>query len=272
MKPTPRSGMSIHRSRPSSRRSPQGGRVSLSDAGAVLTILQIVVCIVLLVTVFTMQFIDKDSYARTGELYRAVMSGQGEAMYVGAFGTPITKELLQDYAMELTAADDNSDSTAPLVQEQQEQSAGGQGGQSPYIPANLYMGGVLLSAKPVYPVYGVVTSPFGGRSHPITEKADFHTGLDIAAKEGDSIYAILPGRVAEVGVSPIYGNYIRVTHAPGLESVYNHCSEILAAQGAVVRPGERIALVGSTGVSTGSHLHLDLLVNDCYADPAQIFA
>lgn len=270
MRTAPRSGMSIHRNRQSSRRSPHGGQVSFSDVGAVLTILQIVVCIVLLVTVFTLQFIDRDSYARTGELYRAVMSGEGEAVYVGAFGTPITKELLQDYAMEFTEPD-RVNSPDAVTEEKPEKSAAGQGGETPYIPQNLYMGGVLLSAKPVYPVYGFITSPFGGRSHPITEKPDFHTGLDIAAKEGDSIYAILPGKVAEVGVSPIYGNYIRITHAQGLESVYNHCSEILAAEGAVVRAGERIALVGSTGVSTGAHLHLDLLVEGCYTDPMQVY-
>lgn len=276
-------GMTIHRSRPGGRRvvRRQGG---VSDAGAVLTILQIVLCVVLLVVVFTLQFIDGERYTRAGELYRAVMSGEGEAMYVGAFGTPITKELLEDYAdilAESYAAETGSltsgssslspDTPVALLQEQQEQELAGQGGESPYIPANLNLSRVLLSAKPVYPAYGVITSPFGLRTHPVSGKTDFHTGLDIAASLGDGVYAALPGRVTEIGISPIYGNYIRVAHAQGLESVYNHCSEILAAKDAVVRAGERIALVGSTGVSTGPHLHFDLLVNGCYTDPMQVY-
>ncbi|MEG0942296.1 MAG: M23 family metallopeptidase [Angelakisella sp.] len=272
----PTSGMTIHR-RPGRYRQ-QSGNNTVSDAGAMLTICQVILCVIMLVTVFTLQFIDKERYDRTGELYRAVMSGEGEAMYVGAFGTPITKELLDSYTKELLPDTEDGAKpvqppTAPIIEEQQEQSGGqgGQGGQTPYLPPNLYMGKVLLSAKPAYPAYGIITSPFGVRTHPITGKTDFHTGLDIAGKLGDNIYAVLPGTVAEVGRSDIYGNYIRLTHAAGLETVYNHCSEILAAPGAVVRRGERIALVGSTGVSTGAHLHLDLLVNGCYTDPLQVF-
>ncbi|MEG1778139.1 MAG: M23 family metallopeptidase, partial [Angelakisella sp.] len=224
---------SIHRVGEVNKRTEQSSYSPSSALGAVLTIVQISLCVVLLVAVFTLQFLDSGSYKRAGELYRAAMNSTGEAVYVGALGTPITKEWLSDCTDKIMSG----------VSALGHRDALGKGGETPYLPDNLYLGRVLLSAKPVYPVYGTITSPFGVRHHPVSGKADFHTGLDIAAKAGESIYAVLPGVVSEVGSSDIYGNYIRISHAQGLESVYNHCSEILAQKGAVVRGGERIALV-----------------------------
>lgn len=260
-----RRSMTVHRY-PTAQRGRHNHSAGVAEAGALLTMLQVCVCVITLVVVFTLQFLDEARYARAGELYRAAMSGgEGEAVFVMA---------VQDYARQLwdstrETADNLLEPNAMLVSEQLERL--GQGGQQSGLPANLYLGRVALMADPVYPVYGVVTSAFGYRDHPISGKADFHTGLDIAAPAQADIYSVLPGVVAETGESPIYGNYIKVEHGGGVMTVYNHCSVILAQTGTVVRRGQRIAQVGSTGISTGPHLHFDLLLNGCYAEPLQIF-
>ena len=120
------------------------------------------------------------------------------------------------------------------------------------------------------PVSGRITSGFGYRLHPVTGERDFHTGIDIAAEEGTPIAAALPGTVVEVGYDSIYGNYIRLSHGTNIETRYCHCSEILAKEGSKLREGERIALVGSTGMTTGAHLHFEVLADGLLADPAGV--
>ena len=129
---------------------------------------------------------------------------------------------------------------------------------------------VITTAKPTAPVTGPITSDFGYRYHPITFEPDFHTGLDIAAAEGTAIHVALPGVVAETGESPSYGNYIIVEHSPNFCTTYNHCKEIIAREGTVLRKGDRIATVGSTGISTGPHVHFEVIVNGLKANPLWI--
>ena len=126
---------------------------------------------------------------------------------------------------------------------------------------------VALSGYMRPPVTGIITSQFGYRDHPITGIADFHTGMDIAAEEGANILAALPGEIKEVGESQIYGKYIILQHSMNFKTFYGHCSEILAVEGMSVRQGERIAKVGSTGISTGPHLHFAIIVEEQFADP-----
>lgn len=136
--------------------------------------------------------------------------------------------------------------------------------------------GVTL-ARPVFsvpasaPTNGVLSSGFGPRTHPITGKDDFHTGIDIAAPGGSGIFAAWPGTVLETGDSAIYGNYITIDHGGGVVSSYCHCQSVLAAGGVHLRAGERIATVGSTGISTGNHLHFEVRVNGQCADPLAAF-
>ncbi len=105
---------------------------------------------------------------------------------------------------------------------------------------------------------GRYTSYFGYRVNPITGEFSFHTGLDIAAKEGTKIRAAYGGKVTRIGEDDRAGKYIFLTHDDGLVTFYCHCSEITAEQGAVIRQGETIARVGSTGWSTGPHLHFEI--------------
>lgn len=102
------------------------------------------------------------------------------------------------------------------------------------------------------------TSYFGYRINPITNEKSFHTGLDIAAPLGTKIRAAYAGTVRKVGEDDHSGKYIFISHEDGFETFYCHCSEILADEGAVLRQGESIALVGSTGWSTGPHLHFEI--------------
>ena len=84
--------------------------------------------------------------------------------------------------------------------------------------------------------------------------------------------AALPGEVVEVGYSSVYGNYIVLQHATNLKTFYAHCSQIIAKEGMAVRQGERIALVGKTGLATGPHLHFSVIVEEQFADPYWILS
>ncbi len=114
------------------------------------------------------------------------------------------------------------------------------------------------------------TSYFGYRKNPITNKRSFHTGLDIAAPLGTKIRAAYNGTVRKTGEDGRSGKYIFLTHDDGFETFYCHCSEILAEKGAVIRQGETIALVGSTGWSTGPHLHFEVRKNGERLNPLGI--
>ena len=127
----------------------------------------------------------------------------------------------------------------------------------------------FLTASMWSPVSGLVTSRFGWRSHPVSGQDDFHTGVDIAAAQGTPILAALPGVVEQTGYSESYGNFVVLRHSDNLRTTYNHCSEILVKEGEQLARGDRIALVGSTGISTGPHLHFEVEVKGLKADPLQ---
>lgn len=112
--------------------------------------------------------------------------------------------------------------------------------------------------------YGVVSgrrisSLYGSRIHPITGRRRFHDGLDIAAIQGNGVYAYTEGRVIEAGWNGGYGIAILIDHGNGLRTRYGHLSKINVRIGQRVRTGERIGLVGSTGNSTGPHLHFEVI-------------
>ena len=127
----------------------------------------------------------------------------------------------------------------------------------------------FLTASMWSPVSGLVTSRFGWRGHPVSGQEDFHTGVDIAAAQGTPILAALPGVVEQTGYSESYGNFVVLRLSDNLRTTYNHCSEILAKEGEQLARGDRIALVGSTGISTGPHLHFEVEVKGLKADPLQ---
>ena len=124
------------------------------------------------------------------------------------------------------------------------------------------------AAKPLEA--GKVTSYFGYRENPIQGGISFHQALDIAADAGSPIAAMYFGIIREIGENDSYGKYIKIDHGNGIEVLYAHCSEILVQKDAVIRAGETVAKVGSTGDSTGPHLHVEVRVNGVAYDPAYV--
>lgn len=127
---------------------------------------------------------------------------------------------------------------------------------------------VFLTVKLDNPLKkGDVTSIFGYRISPITNKKSLHKGLDIATNENTKIYASYDGIVEKAEHHYINGNYIVLKHSESLKTTYNHCNKLLVKAGDEVKKGECIALVGATGYATGNHLHFEIIVNDMYINP-----
>ncbi|MFL6784345.1 MAG: M23 family metallopeptidase [Sphingomicrobium sp.] len=120
------------------------------------------------------------------------------------------------------------------------------------------------------PVSGRVTSGFGSRFHPILGYRRMHSGLDLAAAYGSPIVAAADGRVVSAGWSGGYGQMVRIAHNGGVQTMYGHMSRIVAHSGAAVRQGQLIGYVGSTGLSTGPHLHYEVLKNGRAVNPTSV--
>ncbi|MGB4504751.1 MAG: M23 family metallopeptidase [Syntrophaceticus sp.] len=112
-----------------------------------------------------------------------------------------------------------------------------------------------------WPLTGKITSPFGPRG------SGFHHGLDIAGEMGEIIKAAQSGRVDSLGYLPFYGETVILDHGDGYQTLYAHLSKYLVKPGDVVEEGQGIAQVGSTGRSTGPHLHFEVRVNNKTVDP-----
>ncbi len=121
--------------------------------------------------------------------------------------------------------------------------------------------------KIVTPLSGRITSRYGYRTNPISGNYGLHTGLDIAAAEGTAIVAAYNGIIEDTGYGDKRGNYVLMLHSDGKQTLYCHCSEVLVDEGTVIRAGEAIALVGSTGWSTGPHLHFEIRIDGKSTDP-----
>ncbi|CAN7337140.1 M23 family metallopeptidase [Terrabacter sp. LjRoot27] len=120
----------------------------------------------------------------------------------------------------------------------------------------------------IHPVAGGETSPFGPRIHPLLGRPMFHTGIDLAAACGTPIHAAADGTVIYARVSASWGGRTIIEHSPTLKTAYGHQSKFLVTEGQRVKQGQVIGLSGTTGWSTGCHLHFDVIVNDRYVDPA----
>lgn len=112
-----------------------------------------------------------------------------------------------------------------------------------------------------------ITSPFGSRTHPIFGSTRFHSGIDIGADYGDSVHAADGGVVISAGWLGGYGKAVIIDHGNGISSLYGHNSELLVSEGQSVRKGQVISRVGSTGDSTGPHLHFEVRQNGSPVNP-----
>jgi murein DD-endopeptidase MepM/ murein hydrolase activator NlpD len=116
-----------------------------------------------------------------------------------------------------------------------------------------------------------LTSGFGMRLHPLLGGLRFHAGVDLAARQGDGVFATAGGRVVQAGWSGGYGLAVTIDHGSGLETRYAHLSRLGVVAGEEVQSGEVIGLVGSTGRSTGPHLHYELRRFGRPVDPSATF-
>jgi len=117
------------------------------------------------------------------------------------------------------------------------------------------------------PGHTKTSSPFSNRTNPVTGKNENHKGVDIPAPTGTPIVAAEAGTVVISRVVNGYGNYVRIKHNDGLETGYGHCSQLIAKEGEQVTRGQKIALVGSTGQSTGPHCHFEVIKDGTHVDP-----
>lgn len=112
-----------------------------------------------------------------------------------------------------------------------------------------------------------ITSNFGYRDSPTAGASSYHQGIDIGASTGTGIYAAASGTVTDAGYSSSRGNYVVISHGSGVSTVYMHCSALYVSTGDKVTQGETIAAVGSTGISTGPHLHFGVIEDGVYVNP-----
>lgn len=139
------------------------------------------------------------------------------------------------------------------------------------IPNGMFDG--TTRAYLLHPLYrfplesGILTSSFGKRPSPFTGKPSYHPGIDLAAPTGSPVFACASGVIKEVNYSRIYGNYIILLHQDGKESLYGHLSKVLVNLHDKIKSGKIIGEVGSTGLSTGPHLHFEIRVKGVPQDP-----
>jgi murein DD-endopeptidase MepM/ murein hydrolase activator NlpD len=126
------------------------------------------------------------------------------------------------------------------------------------------------AAAMLWPVAGRITSGFGYRYHPILHFARLHKGIDFGASWGSPIVAAADGQVAAAGWAGGYGRQVRIAHAGGIATSYSHMSRIVAEPGSFVRRGQVIGYVGSSGLSTGPHLHYEVLRGGQAVNPLSV--
>lgn len=129
----------------------------------------------------------------------------------------------------------------------------------------------LAAATPsIWPTHGWLSSSMGNRADPLTGAKDFHPGLDISADRGDPVYATADGKIVNASAAGNYGNLVIVEHGYGIETRYGHLSAFKVKVGQAVKRGDLLGLVGSTGRTTGSHLHYEVRANGRILNPLQL--
>ena len=125
----------------------------------------------------------------------------------------------------------------------------------------------LRSTPTLLPTKGWITSYYGPRISPTSKRLRMHEGIDIGARTGTPIVAVADGTVIFAGKKPGFGNFVGIDHGYGVETYYAHAKGLFTKKGQLVKRGQRIAAIGSTGASTGPHIHYEVRVNGTPVDP-----
>lgn len=163
--------------------------------------------------------------------------------------------------------DEIDDELARIAKEEAAKAAAAAGSSSSSYKYNLTSGELLWPC----PVYNRISDSYGWRLHPIYKTQKFHKGTDVASGAGNPVIAAKEGTVAKSYYSSSYGNYIVINHGGGLMTAYAHLSSRLVSVGDKVSAGQKIGTVGSTGASTGNHLHYEVYVNGSTVNPLSYY-
>ena len=248
-------------SRPMTESKERKHRKPLSAQG-----MQCIVCAVLVLSVFGLYRSGAPAFAALRARYNAIMQTDycADGVWTAA----------QNLAHHAVQATENAVQTIAEIDERAPiETVSSSGGEDIRILDALEDANfdpVTVSQSAVTPVRGNVSSGFGFRTHPITGDQSCHTGLDIAAAEGTPIAAAYSGTVLETGYTSGRGNYIRLQHSDSLQTMYCHLSEIQVEKGETVEAGDTIGLVGSTGMSTGPHLHFEVWIDGVRCNPVYV--
>lgn len=208
---------------------------------------------------------ELDNAKRDAEILRNQVEGriaewQAVGAEIEAADREMTREIQQlEAEVERKAAEEEARRLAEEEEARREAEEGDTGSDDPIV-----VGDFVLTHRPVP---GVMTSPFGDRIHPIFGYVRAHKGIDFDGDLGEDIIAGADGVVLTVGWRNGYGNTVVLSHGNGLTTLYAHMTEVGASPGQSVSGGDTIGFVGSTGWSTGPHLHLELRVEGIAVDP-----
>lgn len=208
-----------------------------------------------------------DQRAESDDLMHELLADKAELDASEAYYGQLEEELVAQIAQsekEYDAAVAAEEAAAEAerqrqLQAQQQQSSGGGGG------SYSYSGTAGGWCNPVSYIY--VTSAYGYRWHPTQGYYNFHSGVDLAASYGQSIYAARGGVVTTATWSDVYGNYVVINHGDGYSTLYGHMSSLAVYAGQTVSGGQTIGYAGSTGWSTGTHLHFTVYYNGSTVNP-----
>ncbi len=256
-----------------------------------LILLQCALCIIIVSGIFIASKISPASFEKMKSDFTEIMQKnmtvgemleqvKGVADYVSApvdnlpamgknieSGTEIA-EIKEGYSVDYIEVTSDETGESVAVGEIEADGAGGGDIEKHEAAKGTSFAPYFVSVDPVIPVENArITSKFGYRTNPVSGNYGFHTGIDLAVAEGTPVSASFYGRVIETGESDVWGKYVLMEHSENLCTYYCHLSEIYVKENAVIRQGETIGLVGSTGWSTGPHLHFEVRINDIRVNP-----
>jgi murein DD-endopeptidase MepM/ murein hydrolase activator NlpD len=212
--------------------------------------------------------LSMDAVIASNSITRARALREGEVLRIPNMdGIPVTvrrgdtlSKIGANYGVPVTAILDANDLESEELTE----------GLSLFIPGAKMKGEELRAVIGdlfIYPVRGRLSSPYGWRSDPISGERRYHAAIDLAANQGTPVKAAMEGRVTSIGFNSTYGNYITITHSGGYQTMYAHLSTVGVEKNQYVAQGKEIGKVGSTGYSTGSHLHFAIYKNNRSLNP-----
>lgn len=233
-----------------------------SDYVSKVVLVQLVVCAFIVALIFAAWKFSPDIFSLIRQEYTKIMSiniGMEEVRQTidNVTGTEAATGEEEEYMRTTEIPTDNQD---------------GEGGEDDKVKdtAVAVMASLGDCKEITVPLHGRISSKYGYRTNPISGVYGLHTGIDIAADEGNPIVAAYNGVIKDTGVGEKRGKYVLMLHADGSETLYCHCSQVTVEEGEVIRAGEVIALVGSTGWSTGPHLHFEIHRNGNAINPLTV--